>query len=188
MNYFRDLAGLHAALGMLYEKVPAEARRAELLQLLEEWGFTPDQAALYASTVLCRHVEASADWVRTNALHVSGGNWVRGEQQGNVGSWLSTMKETWTFNIDLTYEHKIERYEGSISTGPYFQSSYSRPTESVERGIWAPPDWIRDQLDLFVMSSGCFARQMKLEWVDNSNYNHRACSIDGQRFSSDRQW
>ena len=92
------------------------------------------------------------------------------------------MKETWTFNIDLTYEHKIERYESSISTGPFLQSSYSRPTESVQRGFWAPPDWIRDQLDLFVMSSDGFARQMKLEWVDNTNYDYRACSIDGQRF------
>jgi hypothetical protein len=48
--------------------------------------------------------------------------------------------------------------------------------------IWAPPDWIRDQLDLFVMSSDGFARQMKLEWVDNTNCDYRACSIDGQRF------
>jgi hypothetical protein len=32
------------------------------------------------------------------------------------------------------------------------------------------------------MSSDGFARQMKLEWIDNSNYDYRACSIDGQRF------
>ena len=166
---------------MLYEKVAPEARRAELSRFLEGWGFTVNQASLYASTVLCRNAEGSADWVRTNAFNVSR-SWVRGEQQGNVGSWLSTMKETWKFNIDLTYEHKIERYESSISTGPFFQSSYSRPTESVKRGIWAPPDWIRDQLDLFVMSSDGFARQMKLEWIDNSNYDYRACFIDGQRF------
>jgi hypothetical protein len=181
MNYFRDLSALHDVLGVLYEKVPSEARRGELSRFLEGWGFTPDQASLYASTVLCRNAEGSADWVRTNAFHLSG-SWIRGEQQGNVGSWLSTMKETWKFNIDLTYEHKIERYEGSISTGPFFQSSYSRPTGSVQSGIWAPPDWIRDQLDLFVMSSDGFARQMKLEWIDNTNYDYRACSIDGQRF------
>jgi hypothetical protein len=181
MNYFRDVSALHDVLGVLYEKAPSEARRAELSRLLEEWGFTPDQASLYASSVLCGNAEASADWVRTNAFHVSG-SWVRGEQQGNVGSWLSTMKETWTFNIDLTYEHKIERYESSISTGPFLQSSYSRPTESVQGGIWAPPDWIRDQWDLFVMSSNGFARQMKLEWIDNTNCDYRACSIDGQRF------
>jgi hypothetical protein len=187
MNYFRDLSGLHDLLGVLYEKVPPEARGGELSGFLEGWGFTPDQASLYASTVLCRNAEGSADWVRTNAFHVSG-SWVRGEQQGNVGSWLSTMKETWTFNIDLTYEHKIEKYESNISTGPFLQSSYSRPTGSVQNGIWAPADWIRDQLDLFVMSSDGFARQMKLEWIDNSSCDYLACSIDGQRFGRDQAW
>jgi hypothetical protein len=41
------------------------------------------------------------------------------------------MKETWKFNVDLTYEHTTERYEGGITTGPFFQSSYSRPTRIV---------------------------------------------------------
>ena len=61
MNYFRDVSALHNVLGMLYEKVPPEGRRAELSRLLEEWGFTPDQALLYASTVLCRNAEGSTD-------------------------------------------------------------------------------------------------------------------------------
>jgi len=43
-----------------------------------------------------------------------------------------------------------------------------KPTASVQSGIWAPPDWIRDQWNLFLMSSNGFARQIKLEWVDNS--------------------
>jgi len=181
MNYFRDVSALHEVLRLLYEKAPSETRRAELSRLLEGWGFTPDQASLYASSVLCGNAESSADWMTINASRIVG-SWVRGEQQGNVGSWLSTMKETWKFNVDLTYEHKIEKYDSSISTGPFFQSSYSRPTASVQSGVWAPPDWIRDQLDLFVMSSDGFARQMQLEWLDNSNRDYRACSIDGQRF------
>ena len=181
MNYFRDVSALHDVLAVLYKNAPAEERRATLARFLEEWGFTPEQASLYASTVLCQDAEGSADWMAINASHIAG-SWVRGEQQGNVGSWLSTMKETWKFNVDLTYEHKIERYESSISTGPFFQSSYSRPAGSLQSGIWAPPDWIRDQLDLFVMSSDGFARQMKLEWIDNSNCDYRACSIAGQRF------
>ncbi|HEY9502567.1 MAG TPA: hypothetical protein VIR01_13125, partial [Pyrinomonadaceae bacterium] len=60
------------------------------------------------------------------------------------------MKETWTFNVDLTYEHKIERYDSSLTTGPFFQSSHSRPNMSLQRGIWAPSDNILDQLRLFV--------------------------------------
>jgi len=187
MNYFRDVSALHNVLGVLYEKAPPEARHAELSRLLEEWGFTSDQASLCASTVLCRNEEGSADWMAANAGHIVG-SWIRGEQEGAVGSWLSTMKETWKFNVDLTYEHTTETYEGGITTGPFFQSSYSRPTGSVQHGIWAPPDWIRDQLDLFVMSSEGFARQMKVEWVDNTNYDYRACSIDGQRFGCDRLW
>jgi len=78
MNYFRDVSALHDALGVLYEKAPPEARRAELSRLLEEWGFTPDQASLYASTVLCRNAEGSADWMATNAGHIVG-SWIRGE-------------------------------------------------------------------------------------------------------------
>ena len=187
MNYFRDVSALHDVLSVLYEKAPSEARRADLSRLLEEWGFTSEKESIYDSTVLCRNEEGSADWMATNAGHIVG-SWIRGEQEGAVGSWLSTMKETWKFNVDLTYEHTTERYEGGITTGPFFQSSYSRPTGSVQRGIWAPPDWIRDQLDLFVMSSEGFARQMKLEWVDNTNYDYRACSIDGQRFGTDRLW
>jgi hypothetical protein len=44
----------------------------------------------------------------TNAGHIVG-SWIRGEPEGAVGSWLSTMKETWKFNVDLTYEHTTER-------------------------------------------------------------------------------
>ena len=181
MNYFRDVSALHEVLAALYKDPPAEARRATLSGFLEEWGFTPDQASLFASTVLCRNAEGSADWTAINAGHILG-SWVRGQQEGAVGAWLSTIKETWTFSVDLTYEHKIEKYDSSITTGPFFQSSYSRPTGSVQSGIWAPPDWIRDQLELFVMSSNGFARQMKWEWIDNSNCDFKASSIDGQRF------
>ena len=47
-----------------------------LARFLEEWGFTPEQASLFASTVLCEDAEGSADWVRTNAFNVNG-SWVR---------------------------------------------------------------------------------------------------------------
>lgn len=183
MNNFRDFSALHSVLRVEYEKVPRDARRADLAQALEGWGFTKEQASLYTSTVLCQNLEGSADWVTTNGLHVMG-SWVRGEQQGVATAWLNTMKETWKFDDDLTYEHKIERYEGYTSPPSQFiQSSYSRPTASVERGIWAPPDTILDQLKLFVMSSNGRERSMALEWIENDKYNYRACSIDGKRFS-----
>ena len=87
MNYFRDVSALHDVLAVLYKNAPAEERRATLARFLEEWGFTPEQASLYASTVLCQDAEGSADWMAINASHIAG-SWVRGEQQGNVGGWL----------------------------------------------------------------------------------------------------
>ena len=148
MDNWRDLSALHGLLRSAHEKLAAEERRAAFVNVLKkELGLTTAQAELYTSIVLCQNAEGSADCVMTNGLRVTG-NWIRGEQEGNVGGWLSTMKETWKFNDDLTYEHKIERYDSSISTGPFFQSSYSQPKISLEDGIWAPPD-------TYLMSSHC---------------------------------
>jgi hypothetical protein len=150
--------------------------------LKKELGFTTEQAELYTATVLGQNSEECADCVMTNGSRVVG-SWIRGEQEGNVGSWLSTMKETWQFKIDLTYEHKIERYDSSITTAPFFQSSYSSPKINVQHGIWAPPHTILDELKLFVMSTDGFARSITFQWVEKEIYNYRACSIDGQRFT-----
>ena len=183
MDNWRDLSALHGLLCSAYKNCLEEERHATFVDVLKkELGFTEAQAELYTSTVLGQNAEGSADCVRTNGLRVTG-SWVRGEQEGNVGGWLSTMKETWQFDIDLTYEHKIERYDSSITTGPFFQSSYSRPKMSLERGIWAPSDNILDQLTLFVMSTEGFARSMMLEWIEKETYNYRACTINMQRFS-----
>jgi len=54
---------------------------------------------------------------------------------------------------------------------------------SLERGIWAPPDTMLDELKLFVMSTDNFARSITVEWIEKETYNYRACSIDGTRFS-----
>jgi len=117
MDNWRDLSALHGLLRSVYKNCLEEERHARFVYVLKkELGFTEAQAELYTSTVLGQNAEGSADCVRTNGLRVTG-SWVRGEQEGNVGGWLSTMKETWQFDIDLTYEHKIERYDSSITTG-----------------------------------------------------------------------
>src|SRR5262245_23329277 len=182
MDNFRDLSALHGLVHSAYRNCAPEERHAKFVDTLKEvLGFTTEQAELYTSTVLGQNAESFADCVMTNGSRVIG-SWVRGEQQGNVGSWLSTMKETWQFEEDLTYEHKVERYDSSITTGPFFQSSYSSPKVSVQRGIWAPPDTMLDELQLFVMSTDGFARSMTLEWIEKETYDYRACSIGGQRF------
>ena len=72
MNYFRDVSALHNVLAVLYRDAPSQARRATQARFLEEWGFTPEQASLYASTVLCRDAEGSADWTVINAGDIIG--------------------------------------------------------------------------------------------------------------------
>lgn len=182
MDNFRDLSALHGLVRSAYRNCTTEERHAAFVSALKkELGFTTEQAELYTSTVLGQNTESFADCLMTNGLRVTG-SWIRGEQEGNVGSWLSTMKETWQFKDDLTYEHKIERYDSSITTGPFFQSSYSSPKISLERGIWAPPDSMLDELKLFVMSTEGFARSITLEWIEKDTYNYRSCSINGTRF------
>jgi len=61
--------------------------------LTRELGFKLPQAELYTSTVLSQNTENFADCALTNGSRVTG-SWIREEQQGNVGSWFSTMKET----------------------------------------------------------------------------------------------
>ena len=186
MKNFRDISALHDVLRAFYEKVAPETRCAVLSEALVGWGFTTDQASLFANTVLRQNKEGSADWVRSNALNLNG-PWVRGEQQGMAAGWLNTMKETWRFDLDLTYQHKIEKYEGySTGPSPFFQASYSRPSIDTERGIWAPPDTTDPQLAIFTMAQSGSVHILKFEWVDNANYDYRACLIDGNRFS--KQW
>src|SRR5262245_43732700 len=128
MDNFRDLSALHGLLRSVYQNYPAaEEKRAAFVHALEKaLGFTTEQAELYTSTVLSQNTDDSADSVMTNGMRVTG-SWVRGEQEGNVGSWLSTMKETWLFNIDLTYEHKIERYDSSINNRAVFPIFIFKP-------------------------------------------------------------
>ena len=131
MNYFRDVSKLHDVLAVLYRDVLSEARPATLVRFLEEWGFTPEQASLFASTVLCRDAEGSADWIRTNAFHVIG-SWVRGEQQGNVGSWLSDHEG----DMDVQYrpylraqdrEVRIKYINGAVPPILVFTTDSKRP-------------------------------------------------------------
>ena len=183
MKFFLDISRLHHTLRVAYEQISPEKRQAFLSQVLEGWELTREQAQLCASNLLTENVEGSADFARTNACNVLG-TWVRGEQQGIATAWLKTMKETWKFNDDLTYVHKIDTYEGySTGPSPYFQSAYSRPTANSEWGVWAPADTITDRFKLFIMSSSGFARCMTFEWMDNSALYHKACCIDGTRFA-----
>ena len=78
MQHFRDFAGLHRTLRQIYETVSPEGRRPVFVYALQKaFGFTTEQAELYASTVLCQDAEGSADSVMTNGMRVTG-SWIRG--------------------------------------------------------------------------------------------------------------
>jgi hypothetical protein len=70
--FFDDISALHHTLRVAYEQVPSESRHAFISQGLESWGLSKERAQLCASNLLTQNVEGSADFARTNAMHVMG--------------------------------------------------------------------------------------------------------------------
>lgn len=180
MKIFTDISGLHRALQIAFESGPGEPGRTLFANaLVNELEFSAQQASLYASVVLSQNVEASADWVRTNVLDVSG-TWIHMESSGMAAALLSTKTETWTFDADLTYNYKLETYEGYSSP---FGSSYAIPKSSPEAGFWAPADRLGDEVAIVAIASGGWTRKLSLAWLDQGELRHRRCTIDGKEFS-----
>jgi hypothetical protein len=184
MRYFSDVAALRRFLEAVYKGAPGAAGQAQLVDLLERWDYSKEQATVCASVVLSQNNEGSAGRVAQNAAELVG-SWVRGTMQGGGTAWLRTTQETWEFREDLTYSRKQQSYEGG-STGvwPNFQASYSKPSSSTEWGVWAPGDW-RDasgKLFLVTISEHGRARRLEHNWTDNAPYYHSGCAIDGESF------
>jgi hypothetical protein len=100
---FNDLSALSSILEELYAKGPLDPKRrrevfADFLE--QQLEFTKDQASLYASTVLTRNAEGSADWVGSAAIKVLG-TWLRMTQEGMSAALLTSLTETWRFSDDL---------------------------------------------------------------------------------------
>src|SRR5262245_34723180 len=92
--------------GVLRKALPGEPGREQLARLLEaESGFLKETAKLYASTVLSRNVERSADSVTANANKVRG-TWMTRKQSGIPPGPQKFMVETWEFRENLLFEHK----------------------------------------------------------------------------------
>ncbi|MDO9333362.1 MAG: hypothetical protein Q7T57_02430 [Dehalococcoidales bacterium] len=186
MNYFIDLPSLESVLTYLEEKVPPEHRQLQLCQLLEKWGFTAEQARKNAETVFSKNTNGSARQAGVNGKRISAGKWVRGEQRGAVGGWLSTMEEHWQFKSDLTFVHKIIGSDLGISTGPAFNSSYANSRKKLEEGIWSPSDSTITEVSIFVLPYGAQPRTLNLSWVEVERFDYRACTIDGKRYHLER--
>ena len=140
-------------------------------------GFDARQAELYSSTVLSRNSNGSASFVARHAYRLAG-RWMRCEDRGSAGNLVVMKTETWRFEEDLTYEHKLESYEGSVSP---FGSSYSLPTSSSEYGVWAPSDQPEDTFTVVIISRAGHCRRLAVEWLDSRSLP-QACKINRRQF------
>ena len=181
MKNFNDLPALRSVLQELYKKGPLdpERRREVFVDFLQQQlDLTKDDASLYASTVLTRNAEGSADWVGFAAIKMFG-KWIRMSQEGMAAAWLKSVTESWEFSDDLMCEYKLETYEGYTSA---FGSSYSRPSSRRTAFIWAPSDSCSENLDVVIVPlDGGLARTLKFAWLDQEVFPHK-CSINGDAF------
>ena len=153
--------------------------------LVKGLGFEQEQADFYASVVLSRNTESSADRARTAAAAVMG-RWTAAQSQGlNPSVYVSGTQETWEFKDDLTYARRQLSYEGYVAPpSPFSSFSYSRPRERVEGGIWAPPDWSEyEGLTLVIIPNGGTARYLIVEWTDPSQFYHTSCKLNGSVYA-----
>lgn len=177
---FNNLAALRGLLQNVYETFPSEPERraavfAEVLE--QQLDFTSKDAALYASIVLTRNGEGSADWVGSGALKILG-TWIRMSQEGMSAALLKSVTETWKFSDDLTGEHKWERYEGYVSP---FGSSYSVPSSNSKFFIWASSDLHDDDMKAVILSPDREGSVLTFAWFDKDIFP-RKCSINGETF------
>lgn len=182
MKNFHDVYALCGVLKKFNETEPGQAGQASFVKgLMAYFEFTDEQANLYASIVLSRNAESSADAIATNAGKVTG-TWARASTSGIPGGWFSGSQESWRFSESLTYEHKRESLD-SYSTP--FGANFSRPRSSSEQGIWAPSDSEHNgKLDVVVISLSGFARRLQLFWTDSAMpANPRSCTIAGETFA-----
>jgi hypothetical protein len=148
--------------------------------LATELKWKQEAAMLYASTVLSRNVEGSADSLIANADKVIG-TWFTTTQSGGLGGYLKSKLETWQFGWDLEFEHKVQTDESYINP---LGGGFSRPTSWSERGAWAPSDSKPgERLSLVVVRyQDCIARQLQLIWPDDSK-NPNRFSIGGTAYA-----
>jgi hypothetical protein len=183
MKHYPNIGKMCDTLREVSEKIPGPAGPAEFKRLVQEhFEFTPQQADVYVSTVMSRNLADSADNAKTNADALYG-PWTRMQQTGNSPGWMKTVTETWHFRDNLTYEHKMESYAGAMTTGPFFQSSYSSPSINVDSGIWAPSDAVRPEgVDVAIISFTAAPKRLHCRWAGPDGRLQTKFSIHGSIF------
>ena len=169
MKHFPNIGSMCAWLRVASKELPGYAGREELKrQVQEQLEFTPQQADVYVTTLLSRNLEDSPDNAKANADALFG-TWTWMEQTGNPLGWMKTVTETWHFRDDLNYEHKIKSYAGAVTTGPFFQSSYSSPSVNIDRG------------DLGALGCGAAARRRRGHYFRYGDAAAVEVSLGGSR-------
>ena len=181
MQNFRDVDALCSVMTKAFEAgAGAHGRELFANALVKGLGFGQEQAELYASVVLSRNTEGSADRAKSAAATIMG-RWTRTDAQGvNPSVYVSATQDTWEFKDDLTYARRQLSYEGYVAPpSPLSSFSYSRPRERVIEGIWAPPDW-REQggLTFVIIPTGGAAARLTVAWTDPSLFYHTSCKIN----------
>ena len=184
MRHFANIGKMCDLLLLIGKELPGDAGREQFkLQVQEKFEFTPQQADVYVSTLLSQNSETSPDNARINADALLGA-WKRGEQTGVPLGWMKTVTDTWDFRDDLSYEHKIESYAGAVTTGPFFQSSYSSPRSNVDRGFWAPSDVLLPEgIDVAIISFTAAPKRLKCRWAGPDGRIQTKFSINGSIFT-----
>jgi hypothetical protein len=184
MRHFATIETMCDLLRLISKELPGDAGRKQFkLQLREQFEFTPQQADVYVATVLSSNSENSPDNAKMNADALIGA-WKREEQTGSPLGLMKTVTETWDFRDDLRYEHKLESYTGAVTTGPFFQSSYSSPKSNIDRGIWAPSDVVQPGgVDVAIISFTAAPTKLKCRWAGPDGRIQTKFSVYGSIFT-----
>jgi len=183
MQNFVDMPALHDFLNSIYECQEGEPGQKLLKEeLIKQLQFTEAQAQLYSSTVLTKNSNGSADWVNMNAGKMLG-SWVHIDQYSSAG-YMNSKTDSWVFNEDLTYQHKIEKYESSLSLGAFQNFSMSsNPTPTISFGIWAPSDRLEQTFNVVIIASSGYASILKVAWPNDKDFICKSCTIDGVQYA-----
>ena len=185
MKNFTDFYALHNFLEKISESVEGEPVRNLFSQILQEQlEFTPEQARIYSSVVLTQDSNGSGDWVSMNAAKLSD-TWVHMDQFSS-GGFISNKTTTWEFNDNLTYLHKIEKYDSTLNLGTLSNfSAVVNPKPVIEYGIWAPTDSLDLNSRIVIISSSGHTSFLKIVWPEEG-HSPKSCKIDDVSYA--RQW
>ncbi|MBL0153391.1 MAG: hypothetical protein IPP93_07870 [Chitinophagaceae bacterium] len=183
MQHFVNISAIQNYLERIYKSQKGKNGQTLLKkELIRQLQFTEEQAQLYSSTVLTKNSNDSADWVYRNATKMLG-RWVHIDQYSSAG-YMNNKTDTWHFKDDLTYQHKIEKYESSFSTGPFQSFSMtSNPTPTITSGIWAPSDRLEQTINVVIISFSGYASRLKIAWPDEEDTFFNSCKIDDVQYA-----